>query len=217
MTKSPHIGSGAGQRFGSMGTNSVVFPDTDKEALAFKRSLGRSVVASDKVGWDTYAGRLSIPKDASDRAWASLRTRKGVSEAMDLLNRVFEASGSGSWMLNPLAVKMRHGAPDSEPSPTPVKPSGAIAPTPPSFPFHTKVSRKIYEKALKMVRLYPLEGPSQILKRAIMAAGATPLVDVTPEDEKLLRMAIDFAQNGPAGEPNKIGGAPGGPLNPSPQ
>jgi hypothetical protein len=48
-----------------------------------------------------------------------------------------------------------------------------------------------------------------------MAAGATPLVDITPEDEKLLYMAIDLAQNGPAqSKGNKIGGMPGGPLNP---
>jgi hypothetical protein len=111
---------------------------------------------------------------------------------------------------------MRHGAPGDEPNPGPTKPepNAIIAAAPPSFPFHTKVSRKVYEKALKLKVMYPLEGPSQILKRAIIAAGATPLVDITPEDEMLLRMAIDFAQNGPAkSKGNKIGGTPGGPFN----
>lgn len=198
-----------------VGTGAVVFPDTQAEAYAFSKSLGRPVVSSDRAGWDAHAERLSIPKDAAGRAWERLRAR---TEALELLSRVFEqVSASGSWMPHPMLTKMSHGAPGDEPNPEPTPPSAManIAAAPPSFPFHTKVSRNIYQKALKLKVLYPLEGPRQILKRAIMAAGATPLIDITPEDEKLLHMAIELAQNGPAkSSGNKIGGAPGGPLNP---
>lgn len=201
----------------SIGSGAVVMPDADKEIQAFAKSLGRPVKHSDRPGWEAYAERLSIPQGDVAPAWASLRVRMGVTEAMDVLDSVFEGvSASGSWMPNPLLTKMRHGAPGDEPNPEPTKPgpNAVIAAAPPSFPFHTKVSRKVYEKALKLKVMYPLEGPSSILKRAIMAVGATPLVDITPEDEMLLRMAIDFAQNGPAkSKGNKIGGLPGGPFN----
>lgn len=204
-------------RSSNIGSGAVVMPDADKEIQVFAKSLGRPIKASDRAGWEAYAERLSVPKEGVAPAWVTLRARMSVSEAMSVLDSVFEqVSASGSWMPNPMLTKMSHGAPGNEPNPEPVKPSVnvPIATAPPSFPFHTKVSRKIYQKALKFKELYPLEGAAQILKRAIMAAGATPLVDITPEDEKLLRMAIDFAQNGPAkSKGNRIGGMPGGPFN----
>lgn len=66
-------------------------------------------------------------------------------------------------------------------------------PPPPSFPFFTESARKVYAQVLKLLKMYPLEHPSFILRRATLAAGVVPLLDLTPEDVRLLQMAIEVA------------------------
>jgi len=202
---------------GYTGTGAVVFPDTDKEASAFLKSIGRPVTPSDRSGWETYAGRLGMPKAAQERAWAAMtrkELRPKLAEALDTLKAVFEG-----YKWSGYSVPMPHNMQNREKGPSSLEPQPAgqknpFSPPPASFPFHTKVSRKVHEKALQLMRMYPLEGPASILKRATIAVGVTPMVDITPEDEKLLKMAIDFAQNGPAkSDGNRIGGAPAGPFN----
>lgn len=216
-------GRGWSLRTGYMGSGAVVFPDSDKHAGAFLKSLGRALAPADRKAWMTYASRLGMPETAAERAWGAMEKkelRPKLAETLSTLEQVFETTmWSGHSVPNPMMMKMRHGEP-SEKTPKMSKAEKPDSPNPgkftapaPSFPFHTKVSRKVYKKALKLIKLYPLENPTQILKRAIVATGTTPLVDLTPEDEKLLRMAIEYAQNGPPASNVRIGGMPGGPFN----
>ena len=215
-------GRGWRLRTGYMGSGAVVFPNTDEEAKAFLKSLGRPLKDADREGWATYAGRLGMAPDAVERAWKAMskpQLKPKLAELVAELKGVFEAT---SWwgysaphifqtgdtrqgpvqMPTPVSIKV----PDVKQKP--VKPVASL----PSFPFHTKTAGAVWAKAQKLVGTMPLANPTEILKRSIQAADINPISDLTPEDEQLLRMAIEFAQNGPAGQPNKIGGMPGGPF-----
>jgi hypothetical protein len=95
-------------------------------------------------------------------------------------------------------------APEPDPSP--------IAAPEPSFPYHTKAAGAVWKAALDLVRLYPKEGAPAIFKLALSKAKVSP-IEITPEDEKLLQMAIHYAQNGPPKSLSRIGGMPGGPFD----
>ncbi len=70
---------------------------------------------------------------------------------------------------------------------------------------------KVFEKAQQLIALYPLSKPAEILGMALRKAGVLTS-ELTPEDDKLLKMAIDWAQNGPSRTNIRTGGAPGGPF-----
>jgi hypothetical protein len=213
-------GRGWRLRTGYMGSGAVVFPDTDASAKAFLKSIGRPLTAADRDGWFAYTQRISMAPDAAERAWKRMMKpslRPKLDEVLRELRDVFESTSwwgfsvphlfgtkQGSYKMptphdnKPAKNKAKQGVPN-----TPI----------PSFPYHTKAARQVYKKALELIRLYPMDNPTQIMRRAISAVDMNPVMDLTPEDEKLLRMAIEYAQQGPAGEPSKIGGAPGGPFN----
>jgi hypothetical protein len=128
-------------------------------------------------------------------------------EGLTLLGRIFE----GTYPTNFGRVDMRHGAPSKTTPKMAVSSFKAIlgpdrvAAPEPSFPYHTDASRRVYEKALKLIKVHPLEPAEVLLKKALMAAGVTPVVDITPEDAYLLKMAIEIAQNGPPSPPVTVG------------
>jgi hypothetical protein len=81
------------------------------------------------------------------------------------------------------------------------------------FPFHTKTADVVFKKALELIKLHPDKKSSEILKLAIDKS-QSPVTELTPEDGKLLDIAINWAQNGKTGVGfnNRIGGMPGGPF-----
>jgi hypothetical protein len=81
----------------------------------------------------------------------------------------------------------------------------------PGFGFRTWSASLVFEMAQRLVGLYPQSKPEEILAMAIRKSGVTS-TELTPEDDKMLKMAIDWAQNGAAKTNVRIGGTPGGPL-----
>ena len=81
----------------------------------------------------------------------------------------------------------------------------------PGFPFRTASAQKVWDKAQELILLYPLKSPPEILGRAIQVTGVLS-TDLTPEDDQLLKMAIDYAQNGAPKTNVRTGGTPGGPF-----
>jgi hypothetical protein len=231
------MGGGWKLRTGYTGTGAVVFPDSDKAAKDFLNSLQRPITARDRTGWFTYASRIGMANDVAERVWATLTKPslrpKLSSGLVKEFEDVFEGvswTGHGGHPASPLGMKMRHGGFRNEPPPTQSSQKhkgytdiqqksptmgGKRSEPKPSFPFHTKAARDVWAKAEELIGLYPLENPTQLLKRAMSDQEISPLMDLTPEDEKLLRMAIDHAQNGPPKSLSRIGGAPGGPFNSS--
>jgi hypothetical protein len=217
---SKHGGRGWRLRPGYMGTGAVVFPDSGKATQDFLKGLGRPLKGSDREGWLVHAKRIGMAPDVAERAWETL-SKSGVAETVETLRSVFEAT---SWWGFSVPHLFQTGATKQGPYklPTPLdnkdpkskgKPGVPVSAIP-SFPYHTQAAQQVYEKALELVGLYPLDNPTEILKKAVNASQINPIMDLTPEDEKLLRMGIEWAQNGPArSKGNRIGGAPGGPFN----
>lgn len=81
----------------------------------------------------------------------------------------------------------------------------------PGFGFSTWSARKVFEMAQKLISLYPLLKPAELLAMAIRKSGVLTS-ELTPEDDRMLQMAIDWAQNGPARTNIRTGGTPGGPA-----
>lgn len=79
------------------------------------------------------------------------------------------------------------------------------------FGFHTETAQKVWEKCRRLILKHPESGPDQILALAIAALKVSPF-DLTPEDERLLSMAINWEQNGPAGQKATIHGVSQGPF-----
>jgi hypothetical protein len=225
-------GSGWKFRTGNLGTGAVVFPDSDKSAKAFLKSLQRTLKPSDRAGWLVYANRLGMAHGAAEASWKAMMKptlRPKLSELVKEFSEIFEAA---SWYgysgPHALQIKTSKGGFRSEPPPTQgsqkhkgytdiqqkaPQPGGKRSEPAPSFPFHTKAARDVWGKAEGLIALFPLENPTQILQRAMIAVNVKPLMDLTPEDEKLLRMAIDQAQNGAPKNVARSGGTPGGPFN----
>lgn len=205
-------------RFGTSTANSdvVAFPDPSPEFSNFAKALGRVPQSKDKDEWMEYAERMSMPASEAFEHWDKMMRQKAEST----LDAVFEASGwLGYSVPNINQIRMAH--PKSLDVPAMAKddkeqiddedPSQIVRP-PASFPFHTDTAAEVYEKSLELISLYPLDNPVQIVKRAIQALGVNMIASLTPEDIKLLEMAVNYAQNGAPSRPKKKGN-PGGPFN----
>jgi hypothetical protein len=81
----------------------------------------------------------------------------------------------------------------------------------PGFGFRTWSARMVFEMAQKLIGLYPLAKPAEILAMAIRKSGVLTS-ELTPEDDKMLMMAIDWAQSGAPKTNVRTGGTPGGPF-----
>src|SRR4029077_1716735 len=76
------------------------------------------------------------------------------------------------------------------------------------FGFRTATAWKVWQRAQELIVLDPLLKPVEILGKAVQQSRVAP-TELTPEDEQLLRMAIDWLQSGPAKTNVRIGGTPG--------
>ena len=81
----------------------------------------------------------------------------------------------------------------------------------PGFGWRTWSARMVYEMAMRLIPLYPEKNAAEILGMAIRKSGVLTS-ELTPEDDRMLKMAIDWAQSGPARTNIRTGGTPGGPF-----
>jgi hypothetical protein len=63
------------------------------------------------------------------------------------------------------------------------------------FPFHTQSAEKVFQTAKDLIKLYPKAGAGEIRKMAIDKAQVLE-IELTPEDELTLDIAIHYAQTG---------------------
>ena len=93
-------------------------------------------------------------------------------------------------------------------------PLGAqIVPPISSFPYRTRTAEVVWDMAKQLVPLHPELDERQIMALALQKSGVQA-VDLTPEDWRLLEIAIESRKNGTLGLPKpRIGGSPGGPYN----
>jgi hypothetical protein len=66
-----------------------------------------------------------------------------------------------------------------------------------TFPFYTPVAAVIWKAAKKIIKKNPLTNPLEVLRMAMLDSKMSDQ-EITPEDFKLLELAISWAQNGPA-------------------
>ena len=81
----------------------------------------------------------------------------------------------------------------------------------PGFGFSTWSARMVFEMAQRLIGLYPLLKPEELLPLAVRKSGVQA-TELTPEDDRMLKIAIDWAQNGSAKTNIRTGGTPGGPY-----
>jgi hypothetical protein len=65
-----------------------------------------------------------------------------------------------------------------------------------SFPFYTPVARVVWKYAKKILKKEPDVSPLEIVRKAMLASKMSDQ-EMTPEDFKILEMAISWAQNKP--------------------
>jgi hypothetical protein len=82
------------------------------------------------------------------------------------------------------------------------------------FPYRTETAEVLWQYVCDLIPKYPELTEREILQKAIEASGVSPM-DLSPEDWRLLEMAIEWRKNGVTGIPKpRIGGSPGGPFDP---
>jgi hypothetical protein len=75
------------------------------------------------------------------------------------------------------------------------------------FGFRTKTAEVVFMAAADLILEFPQDNAAAILQRAVTRA-EIPQWDLTPEDFRLLEMAIEWMQNGPPAVLSKTGGVP---------
>lgn len=82
-----------------------------------------------------------------------------------------------------------------------------------AWPYRTETAEVVWKHASNLIPKHPELNEVDILKRAIEISGVDPL-DLSPEDWRLLEMAIEWRKAGAAWQKKpRIGGAPGGPYD----
>jgi hypothetical protein len=86
-------------------------------------------------------------------------------------------------------------------------------PSGPSWPYRTQAAEKVWEEVVKLIPKHPEMNEAQLLQRALANTGVQA-IDLSPEDWRLLEMAIEWRKNGiKAIKMPTTGGMPGGPYN----
>ena len=190
----------------TLGTNAVVKDDPAHAANQWLKSLGRKVTKNDRAAWAEYAKRQNMSPDDEEKGWKTLEWNEDVFAA---LKAVFEATSWWGYSVPNLGMVQMQTSAGPASARAPESPAwGPVA----SFPFHTKVADKVWDSAKKMIAKYKAAKPLEILRLAIDDSKVFGN-ELTPEDAKLLELAISWAQNGAPKPVAKMSGAPGGPFN----
>lgn len=108
-------------------------------------------------------------------------------------------------------------------APSPVRSSAAwkgfyaparVIPPSQAFPYRTETAEVVWKHLRDLIPKHPELDEQGLLKRAIEVSGVDPL-DLSPEDWRLLEIAIEWRKNGSAWQKRpRIGGStPGGPYD----
>ena len=82
-----------------------------------------------------------------------------------------------------------------------------------AWPWRTTSAHHVWAIAKKLIPMYPEVSEPEILRMAVQKSGIPPR-QLTPEDWRLLEMAIEWRRNGTTYVKSpRIGGAPGGPAS----
>lgn len=82
-----------------------------------------------------------------------------------------------------------------------------------AWPYRTQTAEVVWKHASELIPKHPELNETDILKKAIEVSGVDPL-DLSPEDWRLLEMAVEWRKAGAAWQKRpRIGGAPGGPYD----
>jgi hypothetical protein len=191
----------------TLGTNAVVRDEPIKAAAAWKKSIGpRRVTKNDRAAWGEYAKRMNMTPEDEKTGWAAIEWAENVFSA---LRAVFEATSWWGYSVPNIGMIKMQGTAGPASAKAPDAPAwGPVA----SWPFHTEVAGKVWDSAKKMIQKYKFAKPLEILRFAIDDSKVFSN-ELTPEDAKLLELAISWAQNGAPKPVAKMSGAPGGPFN----
>jgi hypothetical protein len=92
-------------------------------------------------------------------------------------------------------------------------PAAVVPPSSPPFPYRTETAEVVWKYVRDLIPKHPEMDEQTVLKRAIELSGVDPL-DLSPEDWRLLEMAIEWRKAGATWQKRpRIGGAPGGPYD----
>lgn len=141
-----------------------------------------------RKGWDSFARRNKLTYSEADEGWRWLvgRLKGRLKEGMG------PATMGATFIPNPMSMK------------TPATMN-------PAFPFKTKSAYAVFDRVMDVMLSHPRAGSDELILRACDSL-KMPVSDITPEDVQLLRMAIDWMQNGAPKNVVHTGGAPGGPM-----
>jgi hypothetical protein len=192
-----------------MGTGRSLRPDY-KEAA--KRWHQEGPGTKDRTAWEEYATRMGLMPDDIEKGWAFLagRMRESVEVLLSILGENTSWSGglveggaatwSGYQLANPALVHT-----PSTPAPFP------------GFGFHTKSAEKVWDYAKHIAAENPTSKTDAIIGWALEASKVLAM-ELTPEDVKMLEMAINWYIAGKHWDDNpkdrnpQIAGMPAGPF-----
>lgn len=183
----------------SLGTGAVVRDEPFKAAVDFKKSLGRVITKKDREAWAEYARRQNMTPDDEAEGWKAIEWAENVFAA---LHAVFETTSWSGYSLPNIAMVKMQGSAGPASMKTPNSPAwGPVE----AFPFHTEVAGRVWDSAKKMILKNKLAKPLEIIRLAMdhskMQSG-----ELTPEDVRMLELAISWAQNGPPSAVSRAGG-----------
>jgi hypothetical protein len=194
----------------STGSGAVVRDDPVVAVTAWAKSLGRRATMKDRTAWAEYARRMNMTPEDEAKGWKAVEWAESVFAVISAALGVEEATSWWGYSVPHLQmIKMQ---PSSGPASAKAPDSPAFGPPEAVFPFHTASAGKVWSEAKRLILKHKTAGALEILRMSIEGAGIIS-TELTPEDARLLELAIHWAQNGPIKTPVRSGGAPGGPFN----
>ena len=180
-----------------MGSGRSIAPDF-KEAARRWQQEGQGT--KDRPAWEEYAKRMGLMPDDVEKGWAFLagQMREAVGVLQSILGET--TSWSGYSLVSPALIA------------TPTTPQPF-----PGFSFHTKSAEKVWEYAKDITSKNPTAKTETIIGWALDASKVLAM-ELTPEDVKMLEMAINWYITGKHWEDNpkdrnpQIAGMPAGPF-----
>ena len=214
---------------GDIGTQKVVRPDYRVAADQWKKEEG----TKDKAAWTAYAERMGLWPEDIEKGWAYISMESASkrdaatvppgqlpptaqsSPGLPVGNVISRATNESSSPLKQVFGEATSWWGYSVPNLFMLNMPSTPAPFP-GFGFHTKTAEVVWDHAKKLAAANPKAKTEEIISKAIEAA-KVQASEMTPEDTKMLEMAINWYISGKMWDLRpptnvRIGGAPGGPF-----